>query len=762
MRQTTMPSGLRRLLLVATGLILIYVSSELATILKKIEKLTQTPGYIYALGEIVSEDTFLGGFELSASFYLKRMSHREASFLIGLCIKQKSFDDVSQPSATQRKDWIKQTLSLLKELRDLYDQQFKLALADPSGGKKDSWLSKRKLFKKSKEAERNRALMTQFLFYEVSLNHDFQYVKMAPKLYQFDKAWLASKGFDLDHINPIFESFLELREMLHYSHTNPEIFESDLSLDLIAQFLCGSDLIFNKTNPENQNNPLTRKSVDAFFDLFKAELYQENASLRTPDDFNILNFKPLIKIDDEACFLLTAFSLAEAIYKNPGYLMMQDPSYAPTALRHRTQAITKITYQYFQKIFKKFAFKSIHVRRSEKAVARIDVMGVIGNVAVIAPTKVKKVSIETNEGSLYYIEDRLIPALQAAYDRGLKARELILKSQDYQLVDSQGQEIKLPSRITQVYILCPVADIYPTVLPQAIKDLKKKEGDPYPLPLSLIDLDVLTEYLPDAYDFTFYLKERIDGAGSVVASNEMISLAYYSLYGQLADPSIAQAIPIQEYAEIMAWDYLSRQDRLEEIEKPDLIKRSWSNAAYEKMVAELKTQTDNPRLTDAIFFLKMMSEREIDELMKAIAIVRKRSIKDVVSHHASRLFKVNDSVWGVSYIMDSNLADLKQELENLAKINKHRHQASCWLAIGAVTGESEIAQAALLRDSGAESPEEIEELMEEYILDEVGNLISLDIHRNKVKTAKKSEKKTKKRLRKLRRQAQRKNKKKKR
>ena len=695
------------------------------------------------------------------------VSYQEASLLLGLCLKQKTIDD-SELNVDQIQPLISETRSLLDQLHRSYVKLVGNEMHDvmtedgktmsPNMTDEEREVSFKKIFG-------GRAAMIEAIFYSGSGAYDFQYMEMAPRLYRFDKAWLASRGLNLNHASIIYAAIKRLSNVFHYFYTNPEPDPANKIICAFDQFVFTKDMILDAVKALEEGIVITKDDIETFLEFFVAQPGEQYESLKAPGDLNIVHFKPIFKLSDTAYFLSLNFNLAEAVYKSPGYWMMQDADYIDTAAENRGKANEEITYEYFKKIFGNLAFKSLKIMKGRKTLTDIDVMGVIGNLAIVAQNKGKRMTIQSRQGDEKYLKKDFAGAIQDAYDQGLVSRKVILESKDYRFIDENGNEITLPQGIEQVYILCITADVYPAVLFQIETYLNKRNDDPWPLPLSLFDVDMLTEYLPDPYDFALYIKQRVDLTGIVQSDSEMTLLAYHLRQGLFKPERMDKFLVNSDLSQLVDADYMYRKGQIKEIDDKYSLKRDWSNATFEQLLSELKTNIDNPKLTDIIFFLKALPTDTADKFIEMMSKTREDSARDGLPHDISMPLFNDGKPWGgISYVTESNLSKLEQKLAYLVKINKYRHKPDDWFGLGSLIGQSSLVNCALFTWGEWEQSGDMDRLLEYTMKTSKGYLMKFE-KPNQVQTpkAQKPDKKTKlskKRIRKARRKAQRKGRKK--
>ena len=81
--------------------------------------------------------------------------------------------------------------------------------------------------------------------------------------------------------------------------------------------------------------------------------------------------------------------------------------------------------------------------------------------------------------------------------------------------------------IEEAYLLVITTENYPTLTHQSFTLLDKKLTDPHPLILTVFDLELIRQYLPNPYDFLYYVRQRIDLMEYFRADEEMYFLGYH-------------------------------------------------------------------------------------------------------------------------------------------------------------------------------------------------------------------------------------------
>ena len=138
-------------------------------------------------------------------------------------------------------------------------------------------------------------------------------------------------------------------------------------------------------------------------------------------------------------------------------------------------------------------FRGVKVKRGKNEVTDIDVLAISGNKAVIAQCKSKKLTLEARRGDGKVLRRDFIKAVQDAYDQAIKGKRALTES-GYELIDENGEPIRMQVEVDDVYILCISGDHYPAAITQARAYLNR-DDDVHPILLSIFDLDIITFYL---------------------------------------------------------------------------------------------------------------------------------------------------------------------------------------------------------------------------------------------------------------------------
>lgn len=407
------------------------------TIIEQIKVLTREPGFIYTLGFILLRDLFMTPEDIADINPREHLNFQEITFLTGLLLKHKI--DLTIPTEEDSARRFEDVYRLFLELHKSYHETFLRELGD---------LAQHGRRTETREENYRRifgagAMVAESIFYAGSGAYDFQYLEFAVQKYRHDTTWIRSHiGVDVSEMGRIA---LELKA-LHERKFNRLINSTPSGFPELCKV--GLDVFCF-----DEKDLLTFGDVsEPFLRAFSVTPGQANADLEVPGQYNELQSKPIIHLEDGRYFLPIGFSLSEAIYEAPFYWMNRDESYAATALLNRGRFAENVTAELTTRVFGSAnVYCDVEVREKKgHAVTDIDVLAVVGNKAIVGQVKAKRLTEPARRGD----EARLLAdfkvAVQDAYDQGLRCRKALLDKKNKLFVN--GQEIHLGESIDDAYL----------------------------------------------------------------------------------------------------------------------------------------------------------------------------------------------------------------------------------------------------------------------------------------------------------------------
>lgn len=253
--------------------------------------------------------------------------------------------------------------------------------------------------------------------------------------------------------------------------------------------------------------------------------------------------------------------------------------------------------------------------------------------------------------------------------------------------------------------------MYPAQMVQSMQYLKKQSDDPVPIAISLLDLDIITYYLQDPYDFLYYIQQRVLLHDKIHAESEIALLGYHLKYRLYINPYEADKMYLDSsYGQLIDADIMHRAGYADEPKEKDRLRMRLDNSLYHKIISELKT-IDDPRITDVILFLAGLSEDTIDEFMRLI----QRAVESVLSGHKEQndfSASIDNDYGGFTFVVAKNEERMASAMNVLASKNKYLHKQDRWVALGANTNGGRLISGVQYLDGKWEQNDEMDRVLE--------------------------------------------------
>jgi hypothetical protein len=649
-------------------------------VLEKIEDLIKEPGFVFTLALILMRDLFFDPEDAADINWHDHLNFQEITFLVGLLVKNEiNFEIPTEEVSANR---FEQVYQLFHELHQKHHEHFLARLKanleteprprDLESAKEDY----RRTFSAGN-------MMTEPIFYSGSGAYDFQYFEFAVGKYQNDEAWINQ------HMHISVPDMVRIARELKALHerkfnTRPRKQPGDFSSMCVAGL---SIFCFDESDLLQFGADTTR----AFLKAFSLIPGKVNATLRLAGQYNQLQSRPIIQLPDGRYFLPVGFNLSEAIYESPFYWMNADSSYTSAASLHRGQFSEEATANILSAVFgSAHVYRDVEVQRMKgEIVTDIDVLAIVGNKAVVAQVKSKRLTELAKLGNEQRLADDFNLAVQEAYGQGLLCRQALIDRRNKLLIG--GKEIHLSESIDDVYILCVTLDHYPAVMHHADVLLKKQPDDPFPVALSIFDLDVLAFYLTDPFEFAYYLRQRILLGGYFKADTEMSLLGFHLKHKLFKGDEADFAVVGSDFAQLVDANFPVLRGSVPKTAAADKLRTEWKNEDFQDLVDQAKS-TGEPRFTDAVFFLYDLAGKGADELIKTLKLLKRKSATDRQSHDARVLLSAGRS--GITILSEPLSAfTLRKKLLALARMAKYKSKAHEWLALGFLATSANLVDA---------------------------------------------------------------------
>ena len=279
--------------------------------------------------------------------------------------------------------------------------------------------------------------------------------------------------------------------------------------------------------------------------------------------------------------------------------------------------------------------------------------------------------------------------MQEAYNQGLLCRKAVIDNENKLFVG--GVELRLPEAIDEAYILCVTLDYYPAITHQVDVYLRKAPADPFPVALSIFDLDVIAFYLHDPFEFMYYLRQRTSLSDYFKADSEMTLLGHHLRHKLFKSGSASMEILDASYGRLIDANFQVMRGSVPRTAAADKLYAKWQNEDFKRLINQAKS-TGDPRFADVVFFLYDLAGKGADDLIEILRLTKRKANADHKPHDARAVFKETKS--GVTVLVEpGSPALLRRKLLPLARVAKYKSKADVWLALGCVATSENVVDA---------------------------------------------------------------------
>lgn len=671
---------------------------DLKEVIAKLEALTRERGFIYNLAFILMRDMFFDPSKAADIDWHDHLSFQELTFLVGLLVKHEiNFEIPTQEESSKQ---FEQTYSLFKELHQKHTNRIAKKVTDDIANKEANETAP----DNHREIFGSADSITEAIFYSGSGAYDFQYLDFAIKKYQKDSDWLMkNKGLEIPSATEIAGFLKKFNEQKYMAR--PHMDSEDFS------GLCQAALSVSCFTLEDIKG--YGKNVEPFLGAFSLVPGTVNRNLEMPGQYNELQSRPIVKFQDGRFFLPVGFNLTESIYESPFYWMNSDPTYRSEALRHRGEFAEEFAAELLRSVFgKNNVYTRVEVKKDKgTTVTDIDVLVIVGNKAIIAQVKSKRLTELSRIGNEEKLKKDFESAVQEAYDQGHLSRSAIVDKSNKLFVD--GKELILSEQIDDAYILCLTLDHYPAVTQQVDVYLKKEPIDPFPIAISMFDLDILTFYLSDPFEFLYYIHQRIKYYERFNADSEITLLAVHLKHKLQPHNEYDMESYDNSFTQLIDANFPALRGSFSKTEVTQKLHSEWKNAEFKKLIDEVKS-TGEPGFTDAIFFLYDIAGKRADKLVEIINQLKEKTAKDHQTHDARLVY--NEFKAGITVMTGSgSLNELRKKLVPHSITSKYKSRADIWLSLGIIVKSKNFVDVLGFDKERWKLDSEFEEVMKDHL-----------------------------------------------
>lgn len=681
-------------------------------ILNKIYALTHKQGFIYALLMIIRRDQMVCASEYGMMDTHDRLISEEIGLLLRYWIIN-NLTPFGAPNSLEELASMKhEAIALMSDLHSSFVKPADSSFAPAQiKSQEDAQAFLEKVFPLNQR-------IREAVFYSGDSLYDFEYLDYLPQKYKYDLEWLkTNKSFIPDEVIPIIKGIKaklieknrsipgldeNTRQMLeHPSEEN----EGDLLNDFIEYTPFFTSELFDEANAKKgraleafcgkildlftiTSSDLAEYSgVSDYFNNFSFDLSVPfSEDYNGPGYFNILQIKPLLKYSNEKYLVALVYWLFMSAYEVPFYWLMGDKGYEKTAGAHRGKASEEIAYDILYPVFGGHLYRDIVIKGvAKRPKTDIDLLAVVGCVAICFQIKSKKLTETSKQGNLESIQIDFEKAIISALKQGAECRKSILNQEGVRFYRGEGnQPFELPKGIRDVYVVCLTSDNYPGLTSQVLELADKyQETGLSPIAFSIFDLRLIAYYLNTPYDFAYYIRQRIGTADYFLATTEMSLLGYHLNHKLWRDPTKTRMFLDDSFASGIDQNYYPKfADLNVEPGIVDRIANRWRNDDFEKLWKAIASHKD-PRRTTVVFDLFDLSGESVDKMMSMIRTGHERVKKNGKRVAVSMVFDM-PSPFGLTFLIQPSWFEtpLIIDMELTGTVQKYQLHQNKWITLG--------------------------------------------------------------------------------
>lgn len=251
-------------------------------------------------------------------------------------------------------------------------------------------------------------------------------------------------------------------------------------------------------------------------------------------------------------------------------------------------------------------------------------------------------------------------------------------------------------------------DHYAAVMHQLDVYLTKQVDDPFPVAISIFDMDILAFYLADPFEFAYYLHQRTALSAYYKADTEMSLLGMHLKQKLFKKKEADVEVVDSSFAQLVDANFPVLRGSVPKTAAAEKLHHQWKNPEFETLVNQAKS-TNEPGFTDAVFFLYDLAGTGADALIQTLKVLKRKSATDHNSHDAR--LPLSDEHGGMTIVSEpKSLVALQRKLIGLSRIAKYKSKADVWLGLGCLATSNRVVDAMVFSKDPWRFDPELEEL----------------------------------------------------
>jgi hypothetical protein len=287
---------------------------------------------------------------------------------------------------------------------------------------------------------------------------------------------------------------------------------------------------------EDLSEDFPASDLDAYFESFSFEPGAINKNFRLPTDFNELDLTPLMRLEEGKYYVTEAPRLLPTLSTSLLH-RIANSSVAQRYFIHRDRLTHHKSVQLLGKVFPpEHIVTEAYYGGSRNMDYETDILIPHGRTLLICEVKAKALRNPLHtEGNLQKIRSDFNKSIQEAYTQAVRTRNFIQAQESALFLRRNRQHLCTLKRndFDEYLLMVVTAESFGNLATDLSALLEKEENDPYPLAISLFDLELLVTRLNTAEKFLDYIRQRRQLHGLVYGGDELDFAGYYLKYGNL-------------------------------------------------------------------------------------------------------------------------------------------------------------------------------------------------------------------------------------
>jgi hypothetical protein len=336
------------------------------------------------------------------------------------------------------------------------------------------------------------------IFYSASSGFWFDYLNLAPQLYELDKPFLQKSGYFIEEFAELLRQMQETFRRRFRDYIREQRSRAKRGLSVESPLSC---FIYSANNFE----PSLASTFSRFTDAFSIK--PGHAPLLTnPIGYHPAKARPSLQIGTDNLFVPLVPMLCEQLFESPFYSIVADKKYFSGAANNRGIAAETILGRQLKQVDKLVVLENVKLRSAGEEIDQIDALGIFGSTAIIFEVKTKRLTevskLGDTEKLIQDVRDGILHAQQQ-----LQNSRRLLESKLYDDATCASGDASAILNVTKaicVSVMMHEISAYPLL----IGTIFEKENVSGIIPLTIFDIKIAAFYLRNAFDFLYYFSVR--------------------------------------------------------------------------------------------------------------------------------------------------------------------------------------------------------------------------------------------------------------